>query len=52
MEDAVLNTIANGPTTRDLVGSASTIEFTEAIIESINQNESIKKLIGCNLFGF
>jgi len=38
MEDAVLNTIANGPTTRDLGGSASTIEFTEAIIESINQN--------------
>jgi 3-isopropylmalate dehydrogenase len=38
MEKAVLNTIAEGPTTRDLGGSASTTEFTEAVINRINQN--------------
>lgn len=37
MEDAVLNTIAEGPTTRDLGGSASTTEFTESVIKRINQ---------------
>lgn len=37
MEDAVLQTIAEGPTTRDLGGSASTTEFTEAVIKRINQ---------------
>lgn len=33
IENAVLQTIAEGPTTRDLGGSASTTEFTEAVIK-------------------
>lgn len=35
MENAVLKTIAEGPTTRDLGGTASTTEFTEEIIKRI-----------------
>lgn len=38
IEDAILNTIAEGPVTRDLGGSASTTEFTRAIINRMNQN--------------
>ena len=33
IENAVLQTIAEGPTTRDLGGTASTTEFTEAVIK-------------------
>lgn len=39
MEKAVLETVAEGTTTRDLGGSATTTEFTAAIINKINRNE-------------
>lgn len=37
MENAVIETIKNGPKTRDLGGNASTTGFTEAIIKRINE---------------
>ncbi len=41
MEEAIFKTVESGIKTGDLGGSASTVAFTDSIIESMNGNEKI-----------